>query len=93
MTHDSDHDRPDRTPLPAGGDIRRTEWKHKPTGGGTAPPSRDVADPHPSDEENPYRERHPGGAHPPDESRDIGPNSYAHDGDPPKRPDNVETKR
>ena len=78
--------------LPPGGDIDRTEWKHKQTGEGTAPLERDVADPHPSDEEHPYRERHPGGAHPRNEDRDIGPNSAAHDGTPKPRPRNAETE-
>lgn len=67
--------------LPLGGDIDRTQWKHKQTS----------ADPHPSDEESPYRARHPGGANPPIESRDIGPNDAAHPNSmPPPRPRNAE---
>ena len=91
MTDRKKSDALDERPLPPGGDVGRPASKHKPTGEGTAPPSRDVADPHPSDEEHPYRERHPGGARPPDVSREIGPNPAVHDGDPPPRPDNAET--
>ncbi|RYE09783.1 MAG: hypothetical protein EOP22_08025 [Hyphomicrobiales bacterium] len=63
--------------------------KHRQTGQGTAPPELDVADPHPSNEEHPYKARHPGGAHPP--IKDIGPNSAIHGGEPPPRPDNAST--
>lgn len=77
--------------LPPGGDVDRGTWKHRPTGEGTAPPERDVADPHPSDEEHYGRIHHPGGVHAPNESRDIGRNSWAHDGTPGPRPRNAET--
>ena len=53
------------------------------------PPGHDpgVADPHPSNEEHPYRGKDPDGANPP--KPDIGPNPAAHDGTPPPRPDNA----
>lgn len=44
-----------------------------------------VADPHPATEEHYDRIPHPGGANPPKEPR-VGPNSYAHDGTSPPRP-------
>ena len=59
-----------------------------PTGENTSL-SNDVADPHPSNEENYDQVPHPGGAHPP--TRDIGPNDAAHDGTRPPRPDNADT--
>ena len=40
----------DERPLPEGGDIDRGTSKHHQTGPGTAPPERDVADPHGNDE-------------------------------------------
>jgi len=62
---------------------------HRQTGTGTAPEARDVADPHPANEEHPYRARHPGGAHPPDETKDYGANPAQHDGSAPARPHNA----
>jgi hypothetical protein len=62
------------------------EGKTRQTGVGTADPSVDVADPHPANEEHPYRARRPGGAHPP--AKDLGPNPAIHDGTAPKRPHN-----
>ncbi|MCZ4344743.1 hypothetical protein [Devosia neptuniae] len=55
-----------------------------PTGAGTG--LNDVADPHPEVHEDTDKVPHPGGAdqHP---EPDIGPNSYAHDGTPPPKPD------
>jgi hypothetical protein len=47
----------------------------------------DVADPHPSTEEDYDKIPQPGGVKPPKGS-DIGPNSYTHDGTPPPRPHN-----
>jgi hypothetical protein len=47
---------------------------------------KDVADPHPSTEEHYDRIRRPGGVLP-HTAPDIGPNSYANDGDPPPPPD------
>lgn len=57
-----------------------------PTGKGTAA-TNDVADPHPSTEEDYDKIARPGGTETP-HSRDIGPNSYAHDGKAPPRPKN-----
>lgn len=57
-----------------------------PTGEDTSD-RNDVADPHPSTEENYDTIPHPGGANPPT-GPDIGPNSYAHDGTAPPRPRN-----
>jgi hypothetical protein len=59
-----------------------------PTGSGTAPPERDVADPHPADEEGFDRQEQPGGTNPP--RNDIGPNSGKHDGTAKPPPHNVE---
>jgi len=59
-----------------------------PTGENTAPPHRDVADPHPATEEHYDRQQRPGGANPPRD--DIGPNSGRHDGGPRPKPRNVE---
>lgn len=59
------------------------EGAHRRTGDGTAPTELDVADPHPSDEEHPYRNKAGG----PIEG-DIGPNPAVHDGTPPPRPHN-----
>ncbi len=56
-----------------------------PTGEGTAPTDRDVADPHPSDEAHYDRKEKPGGTNPP--CNDIGPNPYKHDGTPRPKPD------
>lgn len=56
-----------------------------PTGEGTS--GNDVADPHPSTEEDYDKRPHPGGTKTPKEP-DIGPNSYAHDGKAPPRPNN-----
>ena len=62
-----------------------------PTGPGTAPPKRDVADPHPANEDHYDRQEKPGGANPPRD--DIGPNSGKHDGKAKPPPRNVETDR
>lgn len=60
------------------------------TGAGTSPTS-DVADPHASDEEHPYREHRPGGTDP---DRDISRvNDKVNTGSAPPRPDNAETTR
>lgn len=50
---------------------------------------KDVADPHPSREEHPYKARHPGGATTKHDMNRV--NDQVHDGTPPPRPDNVET--
>lgn len=76
----------DEQPLPEGGDVDRGTWRHRQTGTGTAAPALDVADPHPSDEEQYGRIRRPGGARPPRETVDIGANAWAHDGNPIPRP-------
>ncbi|MDB5612641.1 MAG: hypothetical protein JWQ22_294 [Devosia sp.] len=47
----------------------------------------DVADPHPSAEEDYDKIPSPGGAKPP-KGTDIGPNSYTHNGKAPPRPKN-----
>lgn len=57
-----------------------------PTGEGTASKD-DVADPHPSTEEDYDKIPHPGGTRT-RKGVDIGPNSYAHDGKAPPRPKN-----
>ncbi|HLV84116.1 MAG TPA: hypothetical protein VKY62_10105 [Devosia sp.] len=62
-----------------------------PTGPGTAPSERDVADPHPANEDHYDRQEKPGGSDAPRD--DIGPNSYKHDGNAPPRPRNVENDR
>ena len=61
-----------------------------PTGEGTAG-KNDVADPHPSTEEDYDKISRPGGAKPP-KGPDTGPNSYAHDGKAPPRPNNEGAK-
>ena len=43
----------------------------------------DRDDPHPAEEGKPYSARHPGGAHPPSPTKDIGPNPAVHNGEPP----------
>ena len=53
------------------------------SGAGTSA-TNDVADPHPANEEDYDKIPHPGGANPP--RGDIGPNSYAHNGKAPPRP-------
>ena len=58
------------------------------TGVGTSP--NDVADPHPSNEEHPYRAPHPGGTRPP-KGTTQRVNDATHDGTPQRRPDNAET--
>jgi hypothetical protein len=64
------------------------EGAHRQTGAGTSPdPANEVLDPHPSDEEHPYREKQPGGAAPP--KTDLGPNPAIHDGKAPRRPHNA----
>lgn len=62
-----------------------------PTGEGTAG-KNDVADPHPSTEEDYDKIPRPGGTNRP-KGPDIGPNSYAHDGKAPPRPKNEGAKR
>jgi hypothetical protein len=57
-----------------------------PTGKGTAA-TNDVADPHPSTEENNENIARPGVPQTPHD-HDIGPNSYAHDGKAPPWPKN-----
>lgn len=57
-----------------------------PTGEGTSG-KNDVADPHPSSEEDYDKIPRPGGTKTPN-GPDIGPNSYAHDGKAPPRPRN-----
>lgn len=52
--------------------------------------SNDVVDPHPSDEEHPYREARPGGARPP-KGTTQKVNPHTHTGKPPRRPKNAET--
>ena len=81
----------DQQRLPQGGDVEPPRWKHRQTGRGTSP-DRDVADPHPSDEEHPYRADAPGRAGRPSESRQVGPNSRIHDGRPQPRPKNAESE-
>ena len=61
---------------------------HRQTGASTAPKGVDVADPHPSNEEHPYRGKHRDAAHPP-EAKDYGANPARHDGTAPPRPHNV----
>ena len=56
-----------------------------PTGEGTSN-KHDVADPHPSTEEDYDKIPRPGGSRPPKES-EPGPNSYAHDGRAPPHGD------
>src|SRR5437868_12460737 len=65
---------------------RGHERKTQQTGQGTVDPSIDVADPHPADEGNPYREHRPGGANPP--TRDLGPNPAIHSGEAARRSSN-----
>lgn len=43
-------------------------------------PADDTADPHPADEENYRRIRHPGGANPPAPGTDVGANPEVHNG-------------
>lgn len=64
--------------------------KAKQTGEHTAPPDRDVADPHPADEEHYGRIRRPGGANPPPPNLDIGPDPERNDGAAPPPPANAE---
>ena len=69
------------------------EGAHRQTGAGTSPdPANEVVDPHPSDEEHPYREARPGGAGSPSDvpvgNDDIGANPAKHDGSAPPRPHN-----
>jgi hypothetical protein len=62
----------------------------RPTGPGTAA-DNDVADPHASDAEHPYRKPRPGGT---SADRDLDRvNDKVNDGTPPPRPDNAETSR
>lgn len=60
-----------------------------PTGEGTAGKD-DVADPHPTTEEDYDQLPRPGGVWRP-RAPDIGANSYVHDGAPPARPTNKES--
>ncbi|HHY48538.1 MAG TPA: hypothetical protein GYA10_02160 [Alphaproteobacteria bacterium] len=76
----------DERPLPSGGDVDRGTWLHRPTRSGTTAAGLDVADPHPSDEERYGLIQRPGGARPPRLALDIGPNPWAHDGNPIPRP-------
>jgi hypothetical protein len=66
--------------------------KIRQTGRGTAPHNLDVADPHPSDEEHPYKAPQGGDASPPPDTDigndNIGPNPSRHDGSAPQRPHN-----
>ncbi|AKR55643.1 hypothetical protein XM25_07475 [Devosia sp. H5989] len=62
------------------------DWTRQ-TGPHTAPADRDVADPHPSDEEPQTDAPRPGGEHPP--RRDLGPNDAINDGTAPPRPHNA----
>lgn len=62
----------------------------RPTGGGIAG-KNDVADPHPSTEEDYDKVPRPGGAETP-KAPYIGPNSYAHDGKASPRPKNEGAK-
>lgn len=55
--------------------------KSLPTGEGTSA-KNDVADPHPSTEEDYDKIERPGGSKPPKQT-ERGPNSYAHDGKAP----------
>jgi hypothetical protein len=92
--------RPHQTPeqmrdrAPAGTHTAR-EGAHRQTGAGTSPdPAFEVADPHPSDEGNPYEPTSPVGdrAPPSDIARgraDLGPNPAIHDGNAPPRPKNA----
>jgi hypothetical protein len=57
------------------------------TGPGTAPPDRDVADPHPSNEEPNSEVPRPGGSNPPE--HEAEPNDAIHNGFPPPRPHNA----
>ena len=50
--------------------------------------SNDVFDPHPSNEEQYDRQKHPGGTHPP--KKDLGPNDAIHNGRAKRRSDNVD---
>ncbi|HEY0034103.1 MAG TPA: hypothetical protein VGB81_12630 [Devosia sp.] len=63
---------------------QRRDREGLPTGEETAQ-GNDVADPHPAAEEDYDKIPHPGGSNPPD-AHDIGPNSYAHNGKAPPRP-------
>ena len=56
-----------------------------PSGAGTSL-EQDVADPHPSTEDNQDTIPHPGGVHTP-AGPDIGPNDAVHDGTPRQKPD------
>jgi hypothetical protein len=89
--------RPDSLPRARTDGHTAHEGAHRQTGDNTSPdpaeslpPGHDpgVTDPHPSDEEHPYRAKPPGGTNPP--KADIGPNPAAHDGTPPPRPDNAD---
>lgn len=78
----------DESGAPAEANRSAKEGAHRQTGDNTSPdPANEVTDPHPSDEEHPYREGHPGGANPP--KTDIGPNPAVHNGTPPRRPHNA----
>jgi len=52
-------------------------------------PTRD--DPHPPEEENPYRAPHPGGVHSKHDMNRV--NDYVNDGTPQPRPQNAETSK
>jgi len=53
----------------------------------TMSPNRDVSDPHPSDEEHYDRERHPGGANPPEGGDSRGPGANVTTGKQDQKPD------
>ena len=77
--------------VPSGRTAR--EGAHRQTGAGTSPdPDNEAVDPHPADEEHPYREARPGGAgshgHLLKGNEEIGANPARHDGNPPPRPHN-----
>jgi hypothetical protein len=83
------HQTPERDGDTTGASLGRTarEGAHRQTGDNTAPnPAHEVSDPHPSNEEQPYREARPGGANPP--KTNIGPNPARHTGKAPPRPHN-----
>jgi hypothetical protein len=71
--------------------LTEQNWHHQQTGPGTAPPGLDVADPHPSDEGDPYAAPNPGGdAMPPSDTqvphKNIGPNPERNSGHAPAGP-------
>ena len=90
---EKDMSRPANPPQHSAGDYGATtpSDKHREgvqTGAGTGGVD-DVVDPHPSDEEHPYREARPGGANPPRDTTQKA-NPHTHTGKPPRRPKNAE---